>query len=693
MSTKLTAIYDLIESRSYAQALKLCDQWLKKKNPDDDVVKAIRAMCFVQLDRRKDALAQCDELSGSRDATVLQTLQQVFTKLRCPERMICIFEEASKEGMNEIILRYYYFALLRVGDWAKMQQVALKLFAQYTQQRYLEWAIMCMLLQGGRIRDFAHKMLVKLGPKEEPERGYEITGGRSEAPMKAYCERCLLEAACWEAEPLKAIEALEATTWIDSFLVGRRRRMCASLYCDAGNPAKALEILQPIDSFEVAQLALECGCELDVDQLPLQIRIRVYAWRKDPHAVCHYLQEFGNQADAFFHIRPFLGDHCEHPSLDGSGWKLVNAVRTRYALGCRDDILALISQETDEGCKDVLRLFAAVDLAEKADYRTAIELLDQQSPAEVEARRSATLQFLLYGWSGNSVALVELFDKLELKNVLFSTRFVALAIQWLLEKKELTALERIAKMARHFGEETKDIDDAMEQIMDRGPLDRLPELFAFKRDQLCSLAHANADTALAIVHLHENPDDLESLDFLSSLDHDVHDTDSGSLLHEICTPTGIMPSRRSDALFSVPPPHQAFDQCSVHFLMRPDLVHSVRRRKQELWFLRQLHRGSSELTNVTERHSFDAATAIVREDYDTATTLIAGICTVREEEWEASLSETIDIAVLCWAAKFLPKSKKRQSPLFAARTSLRAALLRIDVDARPSMKEIVNFRP
>eukprot|EP00397_Hematodinium_sp_SG-2012_P011198 GEMP01011331.1.p1 GENE.GEMP01011331.1~~GEMP01011331.1.p1 ORF type:complete len:795 (+),score=189.28 GEMP01011331.1:313-2697(+) len=694
---KLAAVYEYLDAHAFSQALKLCDQALKKKTNEEDMFKAIRALCLVHLERRAESLERCEELTGIRNPQVLTTLNMVYTKLRRPERMLERYEEASKDGVNEALFTAWFFALMRVSEWAKMQQVALRLFKNCPHApRYLEWSVFCMLMQGGRACVLAHGMLPKLATVAEPNRDTKLVlGGDAETPMRVHRERRLLEAACLaQPEPLKAIEAL------DGVLIGDTSELTAQLYAATGDHVKASEVLQPFDSFEKVFVAHELGCDIDVDKLPTRIRIWLRALRKEPEAVKEYLQEFGHEPDAFFHIRPFLTKESELLSLAGEDdWRLVNLCRAYYSVGKTFDAAALVERVQNSARADVIRLFAAVMHADKGEYAEALALLENQSPAEVEGRRSLTLEFLIHGWNKDGDALSRVFDTLEIKNVLYSSRFTALAIQWLLETKELAKVEKISKSARaHVEDNMREIDEGIQLIMERGPLDRVPEMVAFRRDQMCSLAHVNADTALGLIHLHRHPDDLASLESLVSLDHDILDTDCGGLLQEICPPSGRLRRRNLDAIWSIPSPRETFEQCSIHPLMRPTLLATVQTRMDELAFLRQLQRTlATEIEkNPSGRRSFDAPLAIAREDYEAAAAVFADLSTTlsAEADWEQSLSQTFDVCVLCWAAKVLPKSKKRQSPLFAARAALKQALNHADSEThpRPCVKEL-NFRP
>jgi len=793
--SKLTGVYELLDAHAFGAALKMCDTALKKK-ADDDMFRAIRALCFLHLGRREEALAACEEIAGGKNLfsmkqamlpQVINTLQMIYVRLGKLDRIIEIIEAASKGSVDETLWQNLFHALTLRGEWGRMQQVAMKLCAKFPRQsRYFEWVVVCMLMQGGPVRALAPRMLTKCTTlAEEPVDALSITGGSAEVGHRIFTERKILEAdALMDGDPESAIKALK-----HGVKVGDRRFMVAALHAKMGNMDQCMAELAPFDGFDKVCGALDAGCDAHAIAEACSEHPRVWlqlrAYQQDAEAVNEYMRTYGHEADAFFHIRPFLRTaHAQSlPSLDDQsleGTHLLNVARAHYAVwqlsrssaaaqdtscggkhsaggahGLGDDLHFPPSLEHrvtlgggSPSNADVIRLYRAALCGEKEQYDEALGILEHQSEGEKDVRRSEALKLLLHGWKHDGQAVVDIWDKLEMKNVLYTSRFTALVLQWCLECKQLDKLNKIAIRTRaHLSESIRECTDSIQSCFERGPMHCIPQLYAYNRDQMCNLAHANADTILALLHVHNRPDDLAMLEEIETLDREIHDTDCGGLLQELCAPTGFLPHAQTRT-YDLPPENiqNVCEQVKVHALMRPDLIHTVKRRRDELKFLRELHRraagittttitttttttsssatlknnddaGVSALTNSTQRPSFDAALALLEEDYERVSVIFTQLLgTTPKENVEQqngngnennennersntliseneSLSQALDLCVLIWAAKMLPKSKKRSSPLFASRTALKSALHHFSKDfPRQCLKDLA-FKP
>ena len=152
MNRKLRPIYDALDARNYKLSLKLCTAALQKT--DAGLIKALKAVTLERLGRPEDALALCrevkDNLRPPADDHLLNTLMMVFKATGCADEGTSCLERAyEQEADNEELAHFLFGNYLRAQEHQKAQQLSMRMHKQFSAgtQRYVYWAVTCMLLQ------------------------------------------------------------------------------------------------------------------------------------------------------------------------------------------------------------------------------------------------------------------------------------------------------------------------------------------------------------------------------------------------------------------------------------------------------------------------------------------------------------------------------------------------------------------
>ena len=152
MNRKLRPIYDALDARNYKLSLKLCTAALQKT--DAPLIKALKAVTLERLGRPEDALTLCrevkDNLRPPADDQLLNTLMMVFKATGCTDEGTSCLERAyEQEADNEELAHFLFGNYLRAQEHQKAQQLSMRMHKQFSAgtQRYVYWAVTCMLLQ------------------------------------------------------------------------------------------------------------------------------------------------------------------------------------------------------------------------------------------------------------------------------------------------------------------------------------------------------------------------------------------------------------------------------------------------------------------------------------------------------------------------------------------------------------------
>ncbi|KAL4251731.1 MDM20/NAA25 family protein [Abortiporus biennis] len=149
LDRQIRPIYDALETGSNKSAVLACNKVLKKQ-PNNVLVKALKALALVKLQKVEESLVLCDEVLASKpvDDGVLTAMMHVLRGLGRHNDMIAMFENAYKQQpTSEELGQQTFLANVRVGNWKSAQQIATKMNKQLREDRFLYWSVFSTLLQ------------------------------------------------------------------------------------------------------------------------------------------------------------------------------------------------------------------------------------------------------------------------------------------------------------------------------------------------------------------------------------------------------------------------------------------------------------------------------------------------------------------------------------------------------------------
>eukprot|EP00026_Physarum_polycephalum_P000828 Phypoly_transcript_00829.p1 GENE.Phypoly_transcript_00829~~Phypoly_transcript_00829.p1 ORF type:complete len:861 (+),score=124.38 Phypoly_transcript_00829:1022-3604(+) len=149
---KLRSVYDALDMGQNQQALKQCNQILKKK-PDLPLVKALKALSLVRTGSVAEGLALCRSVQNGTppptEESILNAMLLVYKQTGNLAEMCKCYEVAWQvDPKNEELATGVFFSYVRVSNFAKQQQIAMKLFKQFPKDGYYIWAVVSTYLQG-----------------------------------------------------------------------------------------------------------------------------------------------------------------------------------------------------------------------------------------------------------------------------------------------------------------------------------------------------------------------------------------------------------------------------------------------------------------------------------------------------------------------------------------------------------------
>ncbi|KAI0780924.1 actin cytoskeleton organization protein [Trametes elegans] len=149
MDRQIRPIYEALDTGSNKSALLACNKVLKKQ-PNNTLVKALKALALVRSQKVEEALLLCDEVLASKpaDDPTLTAMMHVLRGLGRHTDMVNMYEDAYKQQPgNEELGTQTFFANVRIGNWKAAQQIATKMHKQFQDDHYLYWSVMSALLQ------------------------------------------------------------------------------------------------------------------------------------------------------------------------------------------------------------------------------------------------------------------------------------------------------------------------------------------------------------------------------------------------------------------------------------------------------------------------------------------------------------------------------------------------------------------
>ncbi|KAJ3054397.1 N-alpha-acetyltransferase 25, NatB auxiliary subunit [Rhizophlyctis rosea] len=146
---KIRPIYDALDNGTPKSALQMCTKLLKKQ-PDAQILKALKALALERMGRDDEAAQLCDEVKAEKptDEVILQTLTMVYRPQGRYDQITEIYEGAFQRRPNdEELANHWFMAIVRLKDFKTLQQAAMKLNKQFKDDKYYFWTIMCIFLQ------------------------------------------------------------------------------------------------------------------------------------------------------------------------------------------------------------------------------------------------------------------------------------------------------------------------------------------------------------------------------------------------------------------------------------------------------------------------------------------------------------------------------------------------------------------
>ncbi|KAI0345163.1 hypothetical protein BDW22DRAFT_1354055 [Trametopsis cervina] len=146
---QIRPIYDAIDTGSNKSAIVACNKILKKQ-PQNDLVKALKALALIRSQKVEESLILCDEVLAAKpsDESILNAMSHVLRGLGRHLDIISMYEAAWKQRPTDEELGINVFSSnARAANWKAAQQIATKLYKQFKQERYLYWSVFCAVLQ------------------------------------------------------------------------------------------------------------------------------------------------------------------------------------------------------------------------------------------------------------------------------------------------------------------------------------------------------------------------------------------------------------------------------------------------------------------------------------------------------------------------------------------------------------------
>ncbi|PCH37977.1 hypothetical protein WOLCODRAFT_135971 [Wolfiporia cocos MD-104 SS10] len=146
---QIRPIYEALDTGSNKSAILACNKLLKKQ-PKNDLVKALKALALVRSQKVEESLVLCDEVLAAKptDESTLSAMMHVLRGLGRHMDMVAMYEDAyKKQPANEELGTQTFMANVRIGNWKVAQQIATKLHKQFHDDHYLYWSVMSAVLQ------------------------------------------------------------------------------------------------------------------------------------------------------------------------------------------------------------------------------------------------------------------------------------------------------------------------------------------------------------------------------------------------------------------------------------------------------------------------------------------------------------------------------------------------------------------
>ncbi|KAH9946109.1 N-acetyltransferase B complex non catalytic subunit-domain-containing protein [Epithele typhae] len=415
MDRQIRPIYEALDTGSNKSAILACNKILKKQ-PTNQLVKALKTLALVRSQKVEEALIFCDEILASKpsDDATLSAMMHVLRGLGRHLDMVTMYEDAYKQQPgNEEMGQQTFFANARIGNWKAAQQIATKLHKQFQEDLYLYWCVMSTYLQAkdpatpANLRavlfKLAHRLLSQspnisyynadrfhlhvtvlkeLELYDEAFQMLEHDGGKLICSLNLSCEE--LRKEIWKLKGLateegaraeKRIVEVKDRNWLEFLSVldatfcdvpvsGSEDAAAARASCEE-QIARARELFSKVVEEDgvkdrAGHLAL----------LELEQRARQHGLSNDPSALTSlmesYFATFGGKACCYEDLKPYVGD----AAVSAARW-------TTYLEAQPASVASIPDIWRHINAQKLLRYtLAASALTPEAETRRAVELFD-----------------------------------------------------------------------------------------------------------------------------------------------------------------------------------------------------------------------------------------------------------------------------------------------------------------------------
>ncbi|KAF9265486.1 actin cytoskeleton organization protein [Marasmius fiardii PR-910] len=349
---QIRPVYDALDTGSNKSAIVACNKLLKKY-PQNDLVKALKALALVRSQKVEESLVLCDEVLASKptDDSTLTAMMHVLRGLGRHNDMVAMFEEAYKQQPgNEELGAQTFFANVRAGHWKSAQQIATRMHKQFQEDKYLYWSIISAVLQANDpstrpdMKNLLYKLahrLITSSPRPSsltPDRFYlhltilrelelfEEAGTLLDSEIgRAYCttnlscneirrsimkSRGLLKEEGERAESL--IRDKKDRNWLEFLSVLDATFSQISAISDEQSKTERLQHLHKTEEFfsNIAEADGKKERAGSLALLELEHRARTHNLSQDSSRLvtllCEYFAMFGNKNCCYEDIRPYL---------------------------------------------------------------------------------------------------------------------------------------------------------------------------------------------------------------------------------------------------------------------------------------------------------------------------------------------------------------------------------------------------
>jgi hypothetical protein len=477
MSSKISAIYDALDSGNPKQALRLSTVLLAKK-PDSLMVLSLQALAYARLGQREQAKANCVKVVDACpvDPTIIETIQYTLRREGLFDLQTKLVNNAVEAGkmVTPELLRDCFFGNLHSEQFAPLPNLAMRLWKQTGNKKFLGWYAFALSLNGdtGDEKYFAliSNTLGKLVDRTVPNGTSRwTTSGRMELYLSLFKAQMLRT----RGENEKAIAVIESVTsrlMTDDDKLRLVRDLKGEVEMERGDDSTVLG--------KIHNLIKSKDLIIEEQLISLLIEyITVSHSRSDLVVVVSPLIALLHTEQAVSTITDSIRAILEISSL--SGQSIVNLNKLMYSMDVSkvDDFFLAqsamnmcVHEPASDECspsKQLLLLSAIVGLEKGGSGIDTLAVLDFGANKFTLCSHFRLVQCLVYGYFGMSCRAIERFESLGIKNAQWES--LVWVIEGVMENLHVPTATRkkIAdSVLRHQFHDKLDMRSSVELILD-----------------------------------------------------------------------------------------------------------------------------------------------------------------------------------------------------------------------------------